>query len=467
MKNNELKKYMRFLRLFLHGIFNRLDRELTPKVTMIIYEKKGSIYHLNLLPDYHNMNNQHKINSKISLKEFFESERYLSYSMSYFKDYDLDNHLLAFYSKGAVFDDFIFHVRLTLNKDVYNGHKVLKKGQYVSLIDASVKQVIREISNRNKTVLENMDFQFFNYKDTLRKAANNLITTSIDHSLILNLFEQINNISSLYYESSASTGRIIFTHYDFIKNGHEDIEQVLLLSQRVSLHNTRLIRKLLEICKAGIALLSDGKYVYGISKIKSTYTKDLENIFVVDYLGLYEWEFNHHSKGIIRVNHNEVFLPQNKVSFSEFKSRVLEIFEDLSSENIVKLYSIMIKAIKQKHGTMLVISRNARSETNRLKSQGFLVKPKEITPNIVYEITSIDGAVLLDPDCICYGIGVILDGMATTNGDTSRGARYNSAIRYVETIKKNKNYSDCLAIVISEDGYVDLISKYTINSLSK
>jgi hypothetical protein len=52
---------------------------------------------------------------------------------------------------------------------------------------------------------------------------------------------------------------------------------------------------------------------------------------------------------------------------------------------------------------------------------------------------------------MCHGFGTILDGMATESGDPSRGARYNSALRYVESAWP------CLAVVVSEDGGVDLI----------
>jgi DNA integrity scanning protein DisA with diadenylate cyclase activity len=67
-------------------------------------------------------------------------------------------------------------------------------------------------------------------------------------------------------------------------------------------------------------------------------------------------------------------------------------------------------------------------------------------------ITAIDGAVLIDPTTTCYAIGVILDGLASNKGTPSRGARYNSAIRYVETCKY-----PCLAIIVSEDGSIDLV----------
>jgi hypothetical protein len=46
---------------------------------------------------------------------------------------------------------------------------------------------------------------------------------------------------------------------------------------------------------------------------------------------------------------------------------------------------------------------------------------------------------------------VILDGVSTNKGTSARGARYNSAIRYVENNKKK-----CVAVIISEDGMVDL-----------
>jgi hypothetical protein len=40
----------------------------------------------------------------------------------------------------------------------------------------------------------------------------------------------------------------------------------------------------------------------------------------------------------------------------------------------------------------------------------------------------------------------------TSKGDPSRGARYNSAVRYVESCK-----TPCMIIVVSEDGIIDLL----------
>lgn len=70
-------------------------------------------------------------------------------------------------------------------------------------------------------------------------------------------------------------------------------------------------------------------------------------------------------------------------------------------------------------------------------------------------LSSIDGAVLVDPAGTCHAAGVILDGVAVNGkGTRSRGARYNSAIRYVHAAPKE---SECLAVVISEDGTINLV----------
>jgi hypothetical protein len=106
----------------------------------------------------------------------------------------------------------------------------------------------------------------------------------------------------------------------------------------------------------------------------------------------------------------------------------------------------------QKHGTMLVVSEDAHREAERLQNQSITIQPKTLSPVIVERISGIDGAVLLDRDCRCHAIGVILDGMASQAGDSSRGARYNSAVRYVSSAKV-----PTLCLVVSEDGYVNMV----------
>jgi hypothetical protein len=61
---------------------------------------------------------------------------------------------------------------------------------------------------------------------------------------------------------------------------------------------------------------------------------------------------------------------------------------------------------------------------------------------------------LLTPKGVCHAISVILDGIATDAGDPSRGARYNSALRYLSSAN-----SPTMCLVVSRDGNVDLLPR--------
>ena len=57
----------------------------------------------------------------------------------------------------------------------------------------------------------------------------------------------------------------------------------------------------------------------------------------------------------------------------------------------------------------------------------------------------------------CYSIGTILDGIIQPErADSSRGARYNSAIRYIE--KQKQEGKKTFIVVVSEDGYINCFS---------
>jgi hypothetical protein len=75
-----------------------------------------------------------------------------------------------------------------------------------------------------------------------------------------------------------------------------------------------------------------------------------------------------------------------------------------------------------------------------------------MTSDLLHRVSGIDGSILLDPAGQCFAIGVILDGIATTDSSPARGSRYNSALRYVGGASIAR-----LAIVVSEDRTVDLV----------
>lgn len=118
---------------------------------------------------------------------------------------------------------------------------------------------------------------------------------------------------------------------------------------------------------------------------------------------------------------------------------------------ISELIELVKEAEKEVHGTILIISADAQKEACRLVNQSTSLIPCRLTPDLLKHLTPIDGALILSPESICYSIGTILDGLATDKGDSTRGARYNSAVRYIEASK-----TPCIAFIVSEDGGVTI-----------
>ena len=145
-------------------------------------------------------------------------------------------------------------------------------------------------------------------------------------------------------------------------------------------------------------------------------------------------------------------LPQGRVAADNFIRVAARIFPSLNDDSIDYLWDLARKASTQPNGTILVISTGAAHEARRLTRQCFRVVPRIMTPSVLRLVTNIDGAVLIEPNGVCHAIGAILDGLATEKGDSSRGSRYNSALRYV-----NSSQYPVLAVVVSEDGWIDLL----------
>ncbi|MFZ3194990.1 MAG: tetratricopeptide repeat protein, partial [Bacillus mycoides] len=153
--------------------------------------------------------------------------------------------------------------------------------------------------------------------------------------------------------------------------------------------------------------------------------------------------------------------------FNEYLSKK-ENKDTIKIDNkITNIIEVVKCAYSQKHGTTIVITTPeiAETEVERLKEQSIKIniidtKESSYFRQVVEKITNIDGALYMDIDGHVHAIGVILDGFAKIGeGDSSRGARYNSALRY-----KNGDgiEGNCVIVVISEDGMIDIIPESEI-----
>ena len=71
------------------------------------------------------------------------------------------------------------------------------------------------------------------------------------------------------------------------------------------------------------------------------------------------------------------------------------------------------------------------------------------------KLSSIDGAIIMDENCICYGFGAVLDGLDTGFGNRARGSRYNSSERFYVHYRNNDD-TNFMVFILSDDGNYNL-----------
>jgi hypothetical protein len=270
-----------------------------------------------------------------------------------------------------------------------------------------------------------------------------------------NMFDDCNVISRMKYEGEDCLGSILVT-----RKGHPDIETFIELFSPVHISNHRAVRKLLKLSSEEISLLCDSGSIYGLGKKTGSYNVLNEDLFDLVFTGHYTWKLRNADRGMMNVSYEQPLLPQNKyhISQNDLAFSLKQVFVTLPNESIEKLWQLVEAAIEQKHGTMVVISDRAAEESKRLAIQSTRIRPTILMPDLMKQITAIDGAVLINPNAECYAIGVILDGIVEEGkGDPSRGARYNAAFKYLALAQK-KSHS-CLIVTISEDGMVNIFPK--------
>lgn len=376
------------------------------------------------------------------------------------KKQSIDQTRKFFISYPTKIGNYLVFTILSINNDefkrLYSLNTTNFYGRY-PISNSFLSAVVDIFSHECNIALNNPEEAFEileRYSDQIFKKAGKKLLNSISY-LTKNeymgndLFDSCNEIAALKYEGAEGIGNMILA-----KKDHENIKYLLRLSDPIKFNEHRKVRKFLELSANHFDIISDTEKIYGLGTTKGQYNPANENLFYIKFLDHHKWELSHNRYPMLRVNYSEPSYPNERINKRKFASDLDRIFGGIQNEFKEDLWDVIITATEQKHGTMVVISENAAEEAERLNRQCFKIESKKIDSTMIKQITNIDGAVLIDKYSICHAIGVILDGTATKKGDSSRGARYNSAIRYYEA---NKEKHALMIIVISEDGMIDII----------
>ena len=256
------------------------------------------------------------------------------------------------------------------------------------------------------------------------------------------LFSALNAVASQTYEKDAARGTLNVT-------SRENLEKWLTVKFKnpVRIRETRTMRKLLQLSDDNLSVLADPAQAYGLGPSKSA-----PDVIKVSITGHAKWEASVNGDKFVRVAYGNATIPHQPIEFEELEDIAERIIGDTNTKRI---WDIIQAAQESGHGTTLVVSKDPEAEAARLGSEGMTIDPDYVEPDQIVRLASIDGAVFVGPDGRCHAFGVILDGVANERGDRARGARFNSAIRYQNTVETPNS----MIIVISDDGTIDLLPR--------
>ncbi len=377
----------------------------------------------------------------------------------------LPKNLKVFVSNPSKADANIAFVCLAFDDTLLSKYPVLETSALKSEVDLSpsfMVSLILEFIEKHRVELnlplENVDYANFHFglDVILQQAGRNFVSEvayrvlkKFQSSWINNLYMICTGISRSGYELAEARGSVILAPED-----EASITHSVKFSGNLKLSDIISARKLLELTKDGMALHTDGETIFGLCRVPKKISKSSNN-FTINFLGSNKWSINYAGKPLIVIAHGIPRLPRTSFEGAEFAEAIKKVFKIKTERTLDRLVELIQTAAKERKGSLLVISKKAKEESKRLAPQSTTIVPIHLTTHILSSLTPIDGAILISPNGVCYSIGTILDGLVTTSGDAGRGARYNSAIKYVESRKALKEA--CMAICISEDGNIDII----------
>lgn len=279
---------------------------------------------------------------------------------------------------------------------------------------------------------------------------------SLYDNINLSLKNILNELSSLTYEKTITEGLIFFTDspdnvdFQFQFQNYEEYGNF-------DINNIRLLRKLIELTniKTNIGIISDTNHIFGIGSIKEN-----AEYFSVMFEADRKWTVSQNGNELISIKNNALVFASSLISKKDFINYSEKVFPSKkSSDDLSDVYNIIKSLVKQRKGTILVIKKDAQDFIKKYQDLCITIKPVQLNEKNVEKLSSIDGAIIMDDNCICYGFGTVLDGLDTGSGNRARGSRFNSSERFYNYYKNDSN-TDFMVFILSDDGNFDFFPKF-------
>ena len=220
-----------------------------------------------------------------------------------------------------------------------------------------------------------------------------------------------------------------------------------MVAVRQKLHSSQLSR-FPEPPLSESALIAEYGYISGLGRVSDVSAPP----FCIEFLDHHQWDFRRGDQVLMRCRFGDARLPQEPIGRERFVDNMRQVFDRIDEPAIDRFLKVLDLLTQLRRGSSVVIAVDAAEEAQRLSRQGTLIAPVPLSKELLERASSIDGTIIADPKGVCHAVGVILDGQAVDESTPSRGARYNSAIRYVSA-----GTAPRMAFVISEDRTLDVV----------
>jgi hypothetical protein len=261
------------------------------------------------------------------------------------------------------------------------------------------------------------------------------------------ILDAVLGISKTREEGAWPRGKLLFSEPRF----QHTISFVARLrpSERPQLDNHKHVGKLLQaVAGSNRKLVSDGQTILGI-------TDGALPLFclLADFRGQH---------GFLKINEETVCsFCDGSFQSTTHQAKLVQLEElllesDLDPESGGALFRTVAHLARhaqtQKHGCTLVIDLNPAPVTISGQTLGDpldLLQPRLL--DLAKSLTKVDGALHLTTGLCLHGFGCLLDGRTIPGEDLSRGARYNSALRF------SAEHDNIIVVVVSADRPVAVI----------
>lgn len=266
------------------------------------------------------------------------------------------------------------------------------------------------------------------------------------HPLIFPILDAVLGISKTREEHAWPSGQLVFIEPPHLKSTR--FLARFKPSEQPRIDDYKHVRKLLQaVSQSDRKLISDGKSILGIAE------GYIPECLVADF---------HGRIGFLKVNDEGICsFADGRYSSATHQAKLFEVEESLIDYGIeasvrTQLLQVVTTLVQnsqnKKHGCMLVLDMNPTPVT--ISGQPLSI-PMDLRQSNLLEfacaLSKVDGALHIGADCNLYGFACLLDGHAIAGEDRSRGARYNSALRFSAENAKT------ICVVVSSDRPVSVI----------